>query len=194
MNFSLFVFLLIEKQSDLFQTAWHCEDLEDVAVNSKVLNGLWKKWKGRDLDCVHESSLATHPSLPPVAPHATHTPTSQTAYFVLQVRDLLSSVFLAWKIYLSIKLNADAASKWLWVTWRDKLQVWRRKGPDTLNHLTASFAISTKIKNMYITILSTCIQQQQKKYLYVFQTAAVWHYISAWKWIEFSRMLPAVFR
>lgn len=120
----------------------------------KVLNGLWKKWKGRDLDCVHESSLATHPSLPPATPHATHTPTSQTAYFVLQVRDLLSNAFMAGKIYLSIKLNADAASKWLWVTWRDKLQVWRREAPDSLNHLTVSLlSVKREKKSVWLVLV-----------------------------------------
>lgn len=131
----LFVFFFKSKSKVICSRRHGIVEIWRILLSTrKVLNGLWKKWKGRDLDCVHESSLATHPSLPPATPHATHTPTSQTAYFVLQVRDLLSNAFMAGKIYLSIKLSADAASKWLWVTWRDKLQVWRREGPDTLNH------------------------------------------------------------
>lgn len=67
---------------------------------------------GTSTVCMSHHLLLT-PPVPSVAPRANHTPTSQTAYFVLQVRDLLSNVSPAWKIYLSIKLDADAARKWL---------------------------------------------------------------------------------
>lgn len=61
--------------------------------------GHWKKWKGRDLYCVHESSLST--------PHLTP---SQTVcflfFFPLQVGDLLSNIFSAGKIHFYIKFMA----------------------------------------------------------------------------------------
>lgn len=62
--------------------------------------GHWKKWKGRDLKCVHESSL---PSPPP-------TPTSQTVWFVLQVRDLLRNISSARMIYFCIKVTLSEPS------------------------------------------------------------------------------------
>lgn len=63
---------------------------------------------GTSTVCMSHHLLLTPPSHQP-PPHATHTPTSQTAYFVLQVRDLQSNVFMAGKIYLSIKPNAGIA-------------------------------------------------------------------------------------
>lgn len=107
---------------------------------------------GTSTVCMSHHLLLTPP---PLAPHATHTPTSQTAYFVLQVRDLLSNVFLAWKIYLSIKLNADA-SKQVAVSYMARQTAGvTQKGSMLFKPLNNQFVIGTKKK---INMISACIQ------------------------------------
>lgn len=72
---------------------------------------LGRNWMGTERNEKGGTSTVcmSHHLLPPPTPRATHTPTSQTAYFVLQVRDLLSNIFMAGKIYFCIKLDAGAA-------------------------------------------------------------------------------------
>lgn len=66
-NMSLLIYLL---SCNPWQTQWlqgmleRCEDLilRQWVTAGEELIGYWKKWKGRDLNCVHESSLCPPPS------------------------------------------------------------------------------------------------------------------------------------